>query len=72
MYFPTICVHCHYELKRKRLPSPPNTYLFEKDPSCPVCDGTEGELDEGWMKHKNLDRDNLELLRFLKGKCPQQ
>jgi hypothetical protein len=69
MYFPTICVKCHYKLVRRRLPSPPNTYLFEDKEKCPVCDGTEGKLDH-WVEYKELDRNNLELLRFLAGKPP--
>lgn len=70
MYFPFICVKCHYEMKRRRIPSPKNTYLFEQVPKCPVCDGTKGFLDQGWMQHKELDRKNLELLRFLAGSPP--
>ena len=37
---------------------------------CPVCDGTEGFVDTGWVQHKELDKENLELLRFMKGKSP--
>ena len=65
-----ICAECHYEMKNRRLPSPPNTYLFTAEKMCPVCDGTEGFLDEGWLKCKTLDTNNLELLRFMKGKTP--
>lgn len=68
-YFPLICVKCHYEMKNRRLPSPPNTYLFTKESFCPVCDGTEGEVDM-YIKYKKLDRNNLELLRFLAGAPP--
>ena len=56
-------------MKRRQLPSPPNTYVFEQERTCPVCDGTEGEMDT-WVKYKDLDRENLPLLRFLKGKSP--
>ena len=57
-------------MKNRRIPSPKNTYAFEKEAKCPVCDGTEGEVDMGYMKHKELDRNNLELLRFLAGSPP--
>lgn len=56
-------------MKRRRLPSPINTYLFEDVERCPVCDGTEGYIDH-WINYKELDRNNLELLRFLAGKSP--
>lgn len=69
-YFPKICAKCHYEMKNRRLPSPKNTYLFTKEAMCPVCDGTEGFVDMGYVKHKELDRNNLELLRFLAGSPP--
>jgi hypothetical protein len=56
-------------MKRRRLPSPDDLYLFEEVAKCPVCDGTDGEADT-WTKYKELDRENLELLRFLAGSPP--
>jgi hypothetical protein len=70
MYFPTICVKCHYELRRVRIPSPPNTYAWKKDSECPVCDGTEGYIDTGWMQHKELKNEDIPFLRFMHGKSP--
>ena len=69
-YFPLICGKCHYEMKNRRMPSPKNTYAFEKEATCPVCDGTEGFVDMGYEFYKKLDKNNLELLRFLAGSPP--
>jgi hypothetical protein len=34
---------------------------------CPVCDGIEGEMDM-WVKHKDLNSDEIPFLRFMHGK----
>lgn len=57
-------------MKNRRLPSPPNTYIFEQEKKCPVCDGTEGFLDAGWIQHKELKYEDIPFYRFMKGKTP--
>ena len=66
MYVPYICTECHVEL----VSNYHSDIWTEK--TCPICDGTDGEYDLGYVKHKDLDRDNLALLRFVRGKSPQK
>ena len=62
-YFPFICIHCHYEMR----------YIsMEHDVrECPVCDGTTGEMDM-WVKHKDLNPEDIPFLRFMHGKSLQK
>jgi len=69
-YFPFICIDCHVEMRYIMTdPADSTQSSGEWMRKCPICDGDKGEVDH-WIKHKELDRENLPLLRFLKGKKP--
>lgn len=62
-YFPFICIHCHVEMRYINTDKPVREWVQE----CPICDGTKGETDH-WVKHKELNKEDIPFLRFMHGK----
>ena len=71
-YFPIICVDCHVQMKSTYIgPTEKNKYHPQSWVRvCPLCDGTKGFVDMGYVLYKELNKEDIPFYRFMKGKSP--